>query len=37
MINEGDFEKLSGAEKKPAVAPEVHTAPVQPQPAAPAN
>ena len=38
MINEGDFEKLSGAEKKPAAAP-VHTAPAPApaQHAAPAN
>ena len=38
MINEGDFEKLSGVEKKPAAAP-VHTAsaPAPAQHAAPAN
>lgn len=38
MMNEGEFDKLSGNEKKPAVAPApgVHTAPAQPH-AAPAN
>ena len=38
MMNEGEFDKLSGNEKKPAVAaaPGVHAAPAQPH-AAPAN
>ena len=38
MMNEGEFDKLSGNEKKPAVAPApgVHAAPAQPH-AAPAN
>ena len=38
MMNEGEFDKLSGNEKKPAVAaaPGVHAAPAQPL-AAPAN
>lgn len=38
MMNEGEFDKLSGNEKKPAVAaaPGVHVAPAQPH-AAPAN
>ena len=38
MMNEGEFDKLSGVDKKPAVAaaPGVHAAPAQPH-AAPAN
>ena len=38
MMNEGDFDKISGndAARKPAVAPGVHAAPAQPH-AAPAN
>ena len=38
MINESDFEKFSGGEKKPAApVAGVHTAPAQAQHAAPAN